>query len=382
MGDRYLYQLKNSNSGQKEVLLKELRKNQPADITNAFIGSGQNPVIIGFAETATALGHAFFQAFQKADYFHTTRENLQDKPSLINFEEEHSHATSHRCYIEDYMLDNDREVILVDDEITTGKTVLNIIRSIHEKFPRKQYTVVSLLDWRSEAHEQQFAQLEAELDISVPFISLFKGRIAISGSAPLLEEEPAYRVSDKGMPKINHIVLGDIFPELFHEVSASSLGLDEAVCSIPYIQETGRFGINAGEQARTQENLRIAAQYLKQMHTAGKALVLGTGEFMYIPMKLAALMGDDVFYQSTTRSPIYPYMDQAYAVQHKLSFPNPEDEQVAHFVYNIPADEYDDIFVFFERQVDEGKLQPMIAELTKTGANTIHFIYFNGGIEK
>ncbi|MDP4171806.1 MAG: phosphoribosyltransferase domain-containing protein, partial [Bacillota bacterium] len=115
-----------------------------------------NPLIIGFAETATALGHAFFDCFPEADYVHTTREQLVDKQSAISFEEEHSHATSHRCYLSVDMIANEREIILVDDELTTGKTSLNIIKSIHKIFPRNDYTVVSILDWRSDADRKAF----------------------------------------------------------------------------------------------------------------------------------------------------------------------------------------------------------------------------------
>ena len=43
---------------------------------------------------------------------------------------------------------NPEIVVLVDDEITTGKTALNIIRQIQERFPKKEYVLASLLDWQ------------------------------------------------------------------------------------------------------------------------------------------------------------------------------------------------------------------------------------------
>ncbi|WML47779.1 phosphoribosyltransferase domain-containing protein [Neobacillus sp. PS3-34] len=48
----------------------------PEFSSTRFIDGSLNPIIIGFAETATALGHAFFDCFQNGDYFHTTREDL------------------------------------------------------------------------------------------------------------------------------------------------------------------------------------------------------------------------------------------------------------------------------------------------------------------
>ena len=157
--------------------------------SRAFIDEKVNPVIIGFAETATALGHAFFDCFENAEYFHTTREELTGKTPLITFEEEHSHATSHRCYIPLELLNNNREIILVDDEMTTGKTAINIIQSIHAQFPRNEYTVVSILDWRSDANKQQFKQLEKTLGIKINSVSLIAGNVEVNEINKLQEQE-------------------------------------------------------------------------------------------------------------------------------------------------------------------------------------------------
>ena len=126
----------------------------------------QEPIVIGFAETATALGHAVFDCFAKGYYIHTTRENVSGLDPEFNFKEEHSHAVDQRCFANQSILEKTNPVLLVDDEITTGKTCLNIIREIHAKYPRKHYAVLSLLDWRSEEYVQQYKALELELGIS------------------------------------------------------------------------------------------------------------------------------------------------------------------------------------------------------------------------
>ncbi|MFQ7118904.1 MAG: phosphoribosyltransferase domain-containing protein [Intestinibacter sp.] len=48
---------------------------------------------------------------------------------MTTFLEEHSHATNHNLYYEDlkYLKDKE-EIILVDDEITTGNTCINLIK--------------------------------------------------------------------------------------------------------------------------------------------------------------------------------------------------------------------------------------------------------------
>ena len=65
--------------------------------------------------------------------------------------------------------------------MTTGKTALNIIRSIQNKFPREEYIIASLLDWRSHTNRRQFKQLEDELQIKIHVISLLEGIIHTTG---------------------------------------------------------------------------------------------------------------------------------------------------------------------------------------------------------
>ena len=135
----------------------------------------------------------FLIALNNAEYFHTTREELTGKTPLITFEEEHSHATSHRCYIPLEMIEQQREIILVDDEMTTGKTAFNIIQSIHAQFPRKEYTVVSILDWRSEENIQQFKQLEKTLGIKINVVSLLAGNVEVNEFSNMPEQSNCNR---------------------------------------------------------------------------------------------------------------------------------------------------------------------------------------------
>ena len=78
-------------------------------------------------------------------------------------------------------IQNKKPIVLIDDEMTTGKTALNIIRDIHSKFPREQYAVVSILDWRSDDNREQFLQLERELGVKIHTTSLMSGNILFSG---------------------------------------------------------------------------------------------------------------------------------------------------------------------------------------------------------
>ncbi|OIK15424.1 hypothetical protein BIV60_09740 [Bacillus sp. MUM 116] len=334
-----------------------------------FLPAAINPVVIGFAETATALGHAFFDNFQSADFFHTTREALTCREPELTFEEEHSHATSHRCYIPKEIIQNEREIILVDDEMTTGKTALNIIQSIQSQCPRKIYTVVSILDWRSDEHKLKFIQLEKELGITIQTISLLAGRVQVKKLREIEEKNKEIEWDSHFSSSIEFIQLARFF--------TSSKQWTERNRA-EFIWETGRFGLSSQQNQSNHQRISIAAAFLREQRTGLKTLCLGTGEFMYIPMKFAAEMGPDVSYQSTTRSPIHVENEEGYGARFGVTFPSPEDPEITQFVYNIPPCEYDEVFVFFEREVDPLHLKPMVTELQKLQFKSIKFVFFSG----
>jgi hypothetical protein len=364
---RYAESIRKLNCQITESLVRSFGQKETAFQSVSFIPKSVNPVVIGFAETATSLGHAFFDCFEDAEYFHTTREDMDHLTSCITFEEEHSHATSHRCYIPIDLIDNQREIILVDDEMTTGKTAINIIQSIHSQFPRKDYTVVSILDWRSEENKQQFSQLERTLGININIVSLMSGKVDVNeiGKLQELQEQP---VTYLGIKTAMEVVSLSAFFEKEYDGTGNKT---------PYIKETGRFGIESNANFALHQKINDAADVLRQHRKGSKTLCLGTGEFMYIPMKLAAAIGRNVFYQSTTRSPIYIQNIQGYGARHGISFPNPENQEVDHFVYNIPPGEYDELFVFFEREVSAENLQPFLKLVEKLQLKSIKIVFFS-----
>ncbi len=377
LANRYLETVRGENTGQTNKLLSAFLNDQAAIGRQRL--NGGNPVIIGFAETATALGHAFFQCFQKADFFHTTREEIMAVEPAITFEEEHSHATSHRCYIDESILNNTREIILVDDEMTTGKTNMNIIRNIHKRFPRKNYTVVSILDWRSEEDLQLYRQLEKELNICIHSVSLLKGKIKAVGNLEVKENRKLPIIDSPVSQSIKIISLEKRFPTLFTAVPYESSSVAGTINKIPYIKETGRFSLNSKQNEQLNEGLLKVGEYLANVRNGRKTLCLGTGEFMFLPMKIASYMGSGVYYQSTTRSPIYVAELENYGAKYGLSFQSIENGGVANFVYNIPPAEYDELFLFIERAVSMKELEPFLKELEKTKIMDIKIVFFKGG---
>ncbi|WP_110113442.1 phosphoribosyltransferase family protein [Bacillus sp. CGMCC 1.16541] len=307
-------------------------------------------LFIGFAETATALGHAVFEQFTNGHYVHTTREKVQGTAEVLEFKEEHSHATDQLCFIEKELFRKHEHVVLVDDEITTGKTALNIIREIHQQFPQKEYTILSLLDWRHEGNKQAFQELEQQLNTTIHTIALLEGEIEVTGSNQNQQES----VKEKRNVQDVHIHTHNMSIYFEHTRYKSTNQL-------PYLKGTGRFGLSSTGQSEVEFACKRAGQELAQNRRGKKTLVLGTGEFMYMPMKVAANMGDGVLYHSTTRSPIYPIQKDEYAIHTRIEFPSPHGEEVQNYLYNVG--EYDEIFVMLEQKADHERIQSLLDQL-------------------
>ncbi|MEU2507100.1 phosphoribosyltransferase [Streptomyces sp. NPDC007863] len=140
----------------------------------------ERAVVLGYAETATALGHAVADGLGTAPYLHSTRRPVPGVATAGGFEESHSHATSHLLLPEDpELLAGKGPLVLVDDEFSTGNTVLNTIRGLHERYPRDRYVVVALVDMRAPADRDRLTAFAAELGARVDLLSLAAGTVTL-----------------------------------------------------------------------------------------------------------------------------------------------------------------------------------------------------------
>ncbi|MFD2370609.1 phosphoribosyltransferase family protein [Brevibacillus sp. GCM10020057] len=346
------------------------------EVSGQLLSLPEPVIFIGFAETATALGHSVFSRFQsQATYVHTTREIIEGIEPVITFEEEHSHAVAHRFYpIDLEVLRSTSPIVLIDDEITTGRTALNIIREIQSKYPRKHYAVVSLLDWRSKEDCLRYKETEEELGIQITSVSLLKGEIQVSGSPVGSESDTTEYFTSDDVECVKEINLNTVGMKRIAFPSINSTG---SVNYTPYLQATGRFGLCVSDQRKFEFESEALGTFLQKYRT-GKTLCMGTGEFMYVPMMLSAYMGEEVWYQSTTRSPIHPADCEGYAVKNKASFICPDDPAVTNYFYNIPEGYYDDLFVFIERKTDHISLKSFYQAISKFGIPNKIAFFFSG----
>ena len=94
-------------------------------------------LLVGFAETATAIGSQAAISFG-AKYIQTTREPIANVEYLF-FSEEHSHATEQKLVKNDIdsAVDDIDRIVFIEDEVTTGNTILNIINILDKYLDRK-----------------------------------------------------------------------------------------------------------------------------------------------------------------------------------------------------------------------------------------------------
>lgn len=325
------------------------------------------PLVFGFAETATALGHSVATALSGATYVSSTR-----RPGRVSvsFDEEHSHATGHRVLADPALLADPRPVVLVDDELSTGRTAGNTIRALHALAPRPSYTVAALLDLRHERERRALAALGEELGVPVRAASLLQGTLhvpadAVRRAAPIVASGAEPLSSDQR-----------------HPVST----LDPAwPAGLPL---SGRYGWGPELESRLQDALRpVATQLIERLAPSRprkgtrRILVLGTEELMYVPMRLAALLAEaaedsavgpvQVLSQSTTRSPVVPIDRDGYAVRAALRFAAPDEPDRWSYLYNVTPGSYDAIVVVADPPVAAAP-EPLLDALA--GCAPVHLV--------
>ena len=137
-------------------------------------------LVLGFAETATSLGHLVADQLVARCYLHSTRRPVPGVEIAGTFEEGHSHATSHLLLpVPRRLLETDGPMVLVDDELSTGKTAMGTIIESHRLHPRSHYVIAGLIDLRDEADEAEMRALAARLRCRIDVVSLAKGTVAL-----------------------------------------------------------------------------------------------------------------------------------------------------------------------------------------------------------
>ncbi|MHA7177282.1 phosphoribosyltransferase domain-containing protein [Arthrobacter sp. Sr24] len=296
-------------------------------------------VVLGYAETATGLGRLIANALG-AYYIHSTRHATPTVESVAGFEEGHSHATSHAMVPTDpQWLSTDGPVILVDDEFSTGSTVINTIRELHALRPHETYVVAALIDLRSADDRARFDALAAELDCQIQVTALGTGWIELPEDVLRRGQELVEK-----MPAVEAIASAAEATEEGAEEAAGRVSILELEANFIAPVRSDRFGNIAPPQPATIEAIAgHVAQLLAENGCHGPFAVLGCEENMSLPLAVAdvldrLLTDDDVRFSTTTRSPIAPLDRDDYAIAGALKFASHDltnDGPGPRFAYNL-----------------------------------------------
>ncbi|MFF9017296.1 phosphoribosyltransferase [Streptomyces sp. NPDC014870] len=317
-------------------------------------------VVLGYAETATGLGHSVADGLGHAPYLHSTRRPVDGVPSAGGFEESHSHATSHLLLPEDpKLLAGEGTLVLVDDEFSTGNTVLNTIRDLHARYPRERYVIVALVDMRSAADLGRLAAFAQEIGARVDLVTGAAGTVRLPDG--VLEKGQALVAAyEAGHESAQGAAQGTAPVRTATAFTAASTASTRVELGWPVdVPDGGRHGFRADHAAALDEALpTMAARLDAALGGARRVLVLGFEELMYAPLRLAVALEDagrDVAYSTTTRSPVLAVDDPGYAIRTRLVFPahdSPADGPGERYAYNVAGAGFDAVVAVVDSVAD------------------------------
>ncbi|MEU6287510.1 phosphoribosyltransferase [Streptomyces sp. NPDC046988] len=335
-------------------------------------------VVLGYAETATGLGHSVADGLGAAPYLHSTRRPVAGVGRAGGFEESHSHATSHLLLPEDpALLAGDGPLVLVDDEFSTGNTVLNTVRALHERYPRKRYVVVALVDMRSPADVGRLEDFAREIGARVDLVTAASGTVRLPPG-----------VLEKGQELVARYEAGRAGAGVGGGAGSGAGGAVGRVARVDLrwpdgVPDGGRHGFTAAHRERLENALPGMAARIADALPAGarRVLVLGFEELMYAPLRLADALerttDADVRYSTTTRSPVLAVDDPGYAIRTRLVFPahdDPADGPGERYAYNVAGAGFDAVVAVVDSAADTPALHAPDGLLGRLAAHVPHVL--------
>ena len=307
-------------------------------------------LIIGFAETATAIGsHIAYEATNADYYMNTTREDVLGTDYLF-FTESHSHATEQRLVKKklEVVLDKIDRIVFAEDEVTTGNTIEKLVNAIKSEYRGVscKFSIISILNSMSDERvdELQHGGISCEFLHRIPF---------------------EYHISDVNKYKYeklrSDIPKGNIIKPIWINIGNS--------WNCRVVQDTVimREKLNAFVKEAI-EQLSIDPQ-------ADSLLVMGTEEFMFPGMLLGKNLEQQlnipiVRFHATTRSPIEISLDQSYPLHNRTPLESLYERERKTFIYNLQH--YDGVIIVTDsNQKNLNGLHSLLSALEEYGNKNV-----------
>lgn len=349
-----------NNTKRKYLVVNRLQgKHIPVSGSRAFIifdelakkvlsaYSGERLLLVGFAETATAIG-ARLSVTLDSLYIQTTREQIEDVDYLY-FTESHSHATEQKLVKNDIdsVIDKTDRIVFVEDEVTTGNTIMKIIEIIEKTYSQKvKFSVASLLNGMNEENLAKYK------DKGIDTLFLVK------------TNHDAYTAIADGYKGDGEYIERDFSPANFSELIA-----DNSYVNTRRITEGAKYGSAC-------EHLFGRIYDPASFENAKDILVIGTEEFMfpalYTACKLECL-GFNALSHSTTRSPIAVSSEQDYPLHRRFELISFYDDNRTTYIYDLKK--YDKVIIITDSTNESPKGRYTLVNALKSVGNDDITIY-------
>ncbi len=304
-------------------------------------------LVIGFAETATAIGATIAcRAKNVLCYMNTTREEIAGADYLF-FTESHSHAREQRLVINglEKVLDQIDRIVFAEDEVTTGNTIEKIIRLLQEKYREKalKFGILSILNSMS---KERLTEMES-YGFSCGYLYHIPPQYRISEIEKYLEQES----EEKAEPAEEAVPV--------RVIRKGNYWNSRLVTPV----------IEAKEKAEHFTDAVLAA--LPELEEAESLLILGTEEFMFpgllVGQKAEALWPDKkIRFHATTRSPIEVFLEEDYPLHKRAEMESLYEEGRKTFIYNL--EQYDHVLIITDaEQIWEEGLKSLMKALRQCG---------------
>ncbi len=310
-------------------------------------------LVIGFAETATAIAaDVALEISVQSLYINTTREDYIPENDCICFREEHSHAVNQKLYVKNFTeyLKYTKEIVLIDDEISTGKTLFNIIQELRSRIPElaeRDFVVGSVINRLTTERREFFRQH------GIYFVSLYD----VQWTDKMLERDLRNLSAPSELSNI------------------PDKSLDFMRIAIP----DARYFVNICDyNEKCREIAGIIAENI-DFSGCNDVLFLGTEECMYPSIITASILekqfGFNAYCHSTTRSPVCISNEDDYPMQNGYKIYSLYDSNRVNYVYNIRK--YDLAIIISDAKNPESKALAMLdTVLANHGTNKRY--YFMG----
>jgi hypothetical protein len=317
-------------------------------LAQALVSSVQgNSVFVGMAEAAAGLGQGVYEAYLKLEpkdkhlFIHSSRYLLAGMQAL-DFQEQHSHAAQFYLYVPPEPLLQPlfmqaRTLVLIDDELTTGTTFVNLIKAYQRvNSGLERVVIVSILNFVDQQRQQEIQQ---KLGLDVCFICALAADVSFT-------RNPEYHYTE--VPNV----------------------LGKLDCKRQHLSLTaGRLGIQGALAFDMTPLQQLTNMWQKEQHI----LVLGTGEFVHVAFLMGQFLeqqGWDVRVQSTARSRLL----KEGAIKEKIELTDNYADNIPNYLYNVTEGQYDQIVISHETPMC-ASLQKLVQQL-----NASSFYYTDGKI--